>query len=98
MEQLNGLYKDLISQGINNVKIIAIGKGQYNTHNSKWTSNNTIPVITDPSPNNLWVEWSANQWDLFFLDKNGKYVTDFNINIWDYDIVYQTIIELSSSR
>jgi len=76
------------------VKIIAIGKGQYSADNSKWTSGNSIPVVADPSPNNLWSSWGASQWDLFFLDSSGEYVTDFNINDWDYIKVYNQIKDL----
>ena len=91
VEQLNDLYQNLQNAGIQNVKIIAIGKGQYSSDNAKWTDGNSIPVVTDPSPNNLWTAWNVNQWDLFFLDANAEYVTDFNINPWDYDAVYNQI-------
>ncbi len=56
-----------MDEGIVNVKIIAIGKGQYSTYNSDWTDDNTIPVVTDPSPNDIWTNWGASQRDLFFL-------------------------------
>ena len=49
--QLNALYQDLLNQDINNVQIIAIGKGQYSSDNSNWTGDNTIPVVNDPFPN-----------------------------------------------
>ena len=61
------------------MKIIAIGKGQYSADNSDWTDDNTIPVVNDPSPNNTWMDWGANQRDLFFLDNNGNYVKNFNL-------------------
>ena len=95
--QLNALYQDLLNQDINNVKIIAIGKGQYSSENSNWTGDNTIPVVNDPSPNDTWTNWDASQWDLFFLDLNGNYVEDFNINTWDYDAIYNTILGLLAS-
>ena len=85
-----------MEQGINNVKIIAIGKDQYSYDNSNWTDDNTIPVVNDPSPNDTWTNWDASQWDLFFLDHNGNYVEDFNINTWDYDNIYNTIINIIS--
>ena len=84
----------MISQGIGNVKIIAIGKGQYSADNSKWTTNISIPIVTDESPNSLWTSLGASQWDLYFLDSNGAYVTDFNIKTWDYDKIYTTIVAL----
>ena len=91
---MDALYQDLVQQGINNVQIIAIGKGQFSNDNSNWTNGNTIPVVNDPLPNDVWINWDANQWDLFFLDSRGDYVTDFNINSWDYDAVYDQIIYL----
>ena len=95
---MNALHQDLLNQNINNVKIIAIGKGQYNTDNSNWTEGNSIPIVVDPSPNTIWTAWGANQRDLFFLDSEGNYHTDFNITTWDYggnihsnDLVYTQI-------
>ena len=49
-----------------------------------------MPIVVDPS-NNLDTSWGASQWDVFFLDANGNYVTDFNIHDWDYDKVYSQI-------
>jgi hypothetical protein len=91
---LDALYQDIVQQGINNVQIIAIGKGQFSNDNSNWTNGNTIPVVNDPLPNDVWINWDANQWDLFFLDSNTDYITDFNINPWNYDAVYDQIIDL----
>jgi len=73
---LNALYQDLLNQDINNVKIIAIGKGQYSSENSNWTGDNIIPVVNDPLPNDLWTNWSARQWD-FFFDTNVEMKTFF---------------------
>ena len=91
--QLNALYTNLKSEGINNVKIIAIGKGQYSGDNSNWTSENSIPVVVDAS-NGLDTSWGASQWDVFFLDANANYITDFNIHDWDYNKVYNQIYAL----
>ena len=95
---MNELYQDLLNQNINNVKIIAIGKGQYNTDNSNWTEGNSIPIVVDPSPNTIWTAWGANQRDLFFLDSEGNYHTDFNITTWDYDYIYNEILGLLPSE
>ena len=73
------------------MRIIAIGEGQYSAYNSNWTSENSIPVVVDPSPNTLWTSWGASQWDIFFLDANANYITDFNIHDWDYNKVYNQI-------
>ena len=91
---LNALYSDLLNEGIDNVKIIAIGKGQYSGDNSQWTEGNSIPIVADPSPNTLWTSWGVSQWDVIFLDSNGEYIADFNINEWDYNKVYNQIKDI----
>ena len=91
---MNALHQDLLNQNINNVKIIAIGKGQYSADNSNWIADNTISVVNDPSPNDIWTNWGANQRDLFFLDTNGNYVENFNITTWDYNAIFNTILGL----
>ena len=68
----------------------------FSSNNENWTNGNSIPVLVDPSPYNVWSNWGANQRDLFFLDLNGNYVQDFNITSWDYDRIYNTILTLSS--
>ena len=66
----------------------------FSSNNGNWTNGNSIPVLVDPSPYNVWSNWGANQRDLFFLDLNGNYVQDFNITSWDYDKIYTTIVAL----
>ena len=39
----------------------------------------------------MWDSWSASQWDLFFLDPNGKYIEHYNIYTWDYYKIYHSI-------
>ena len=68
----------------------------FSSNNGSWTNGNSIPVLVDPSPYNVWSNWGADQRDLFFLDLNGNYVTDFNITSWDYGKIYNTILTLSS--
>ena len=68
----------------------------FSSSNGNWTNGNSIPVLVDPSPYNVWSNWGADQRDLFFLDLNGNYVKDFNITLWDYDKIYNTILTLSS--
>ena len=68
----------------------------FSSNNGNWTNGNSIPVLVDPSPYNVWSNWGADQRDLFFLDLNGNYVKDFNITSWDYDEIYNTILTLSS--
>ena len=76
------------------MKIFAIGKSQYNSSNSNWTNGNSIPVMIDPSPYSTWPSWGAGQRDLFFLDADGNYQTDFNITSWNYNLIYNTIMDI----
>ena len=69
---------------------------EFSSNNGNWTDEKSIPVLIDPSPYNTWSSWGAEQRDLFFLDLNGNYVTDFNITSWNYDEIYNTILALSS--
>ena len=75
------------------MRIIAIGEGQYSSDNSKWIEGHSIPVVVDHS-NGLDTSWDASQWDVFFLDSNGNYITDFNIHDWDYSKVYNQIKDI----
>ena len=68
----------------------------FSSKNENWTNGNSIPVLVDPSPYNVWSNWGADQRDLFFLDLNGNYVKDFNITSWDHNEIYNTILTLSS--
>ena len=100
---LNDLYLDLLDAGINNVKIIVIGKSEYENSNENWTNENSLPVLIDTYPYNIWSTWGAFQRALYFLDGEGNYITHFSITPWNYggnihsnDLVYtqiNTIIE-----
>ena len=50
--------------------------------------------MLDSTPYETWDNWDAGQRDLFFLDSNGNYYTDFNITTWNYDNIYNTILDL----
>ena len=78
------------------MQIIAIGMSAFSSSNGDWTNGNSIPVLVDPSPYNVWSNWGADQRDLFFLDLNGNYVKDFNITSWDSEKIKNTILTLSS--
>lgn len=53
-----------------------------------------MPVVVDPIPNNLWENWNAYQWDLYFLDSQGNFVTKISIYDWDYSAIYNNIKSL----
>ena len=76
---------------------MTIGKSEYEDSNSDWTNENSIPVLVDLSPYETWTDWGASQRDLFFLDANGEYVTEFNISTWDSDKIYETILNIIST-
>ena len=76
------------------MKIIAIGKEQYSSSDENWIDISTLPIVLDPLPNSLWTEWGASQWDVFFIESKGKYVTDINIKSWDYWQVYNKIKDI----
>ena len=92
--EFENLNQNLLAEGIDNVKIIAIGKEQYSSSNENWIDISTFPIVLDPLPNTLWLEWGASQWDVFFIDANGKYVTDINVKSWDYSQVYNQIKDI----
>ena len=50
--------------------------------------------MVDPSPYTSWSSWGAGQRDLFFLDADGNYHTDFNITTWNFTLIYNTIMDL----
>ena len=50
--------------------------------------------MVDASPYLTWSSWGAGQRDLFFLNSDGDYVTDLNITNWNYNTVYNQIINL----
>ena len=72
--KLNDLYNDLLSEEIEDVKIIIIGKEQYSEYNLNWINNVSLPLVVDPIPNNLWENWDASQWDLYFLDSQANFI------------------------
>ena len=54
------------------MKLIGVGKSQYMSYLSNWTSNNYASVCADASGNPIWNTWGANQRDLFVLDHEGN--------------------------
>ncbi len=64
---------------MDNVKIITIGKSEWSSGNDNWTDGRVLPVVVDPSPNDIWSNWGASLRDLFFIDADGNYFTHYNI-------------------
>jgi len=60
--------------------IIGIGKSQYSNSTQDFTNNRVLPFVEDDSPEHqTWIDWGANQRDLFFLDKNGDFFCKINL-------------------
>ena len=81
------------------MQVIAIGKSEFSSSNGDWTNGNSIPVLVDPSPYNVWSNWGADQRDLFFLDLNGNFVEKYNITDWNSNQILtsiNTILTLSA--
>ena len=83
-----------MSNEITNVKIIAIGVSSDSSSNDKWVNKYSIPIVVDQYPYSTWNDWGAEQRDLFFLDSSGTYITHINISVWNYDEVYNQIINI----
>ena len=91
---LDSLYINLLNSDIINVKIIAIGVSSDNSSNDMWVNKYSIPIVVDEYPYDTWNNWGAEQRDLFFLDSSGTYITNINISAWDYNEVYNQIINI----
>ena len=77
---------------MSNVKIITIGKSEWSSGNDNWISGGVLPVLVDPSPNNIWASWEASLRDLFFIDEDGNYFTHYNItDMANVDEIQNTI-------
>ena len=73
------MYKDLVSSGYDQVKLIGVGKSQHMSNLSNWTNGNDAPVCEDQSPYPTWNEWDAAQRDLYVLDHEGNVVLHENV-------------------
>ena len=53
-----------------------------------------MPILIDPVSYEVWESWGAGQRDLYFLDSGGNYINDFNITSWNYNQIYNQILEI----
>ena len=59
---------------------MVIGVGQNNFISiSEITDNKITPWVKDINENDTWTSWQANNRDLYFIDKNGKYYSKENL-------------------
>ena len=76
------MYKDLVSSGYDQVKLIGVGKSQHMNWLDNWINGNDAPVCADPSGfagYAAWNEWDADQRDLFILNHEGTLVFHENV-------------------
>ena len=91
---LNDIYIDLVSENIDDVKIIGVGKDQYISSLEGMINGRVLPWVQDSSSNNyeVWSNFEANQRDVFFIGTDGQIDTSFNITPYNPsnpdDVVY----------
>ena len=70
-----------MSQGINDVKIIGVGKDQYSASLGGMISGRILPWVQDSLSNGYpaWTEFDASQREVFILDYEGNIETSFDI-------------------
>ena len=78
---LNDIYLDLISENIEDVKIIGVGKDQYISSLDGMINSRVLPWVQDSSSANyaIWSNFGANQRDIFVINVDGQIDTSFNI-------------------
>ena len=91
---LNDIYINLVSENIDDVKIIGVGKDQYISSLEGMINGRVLPWVQDSSSNNyeVWSNFEANQRDVFFIGTDGQIDTSFNITPYNPsnpdDVVY----------
>ena len=70
-----------MSQGINDIKIIGVGKDQYSASLGGMISGRILPWVQDSLSNGYpaWTEFDASQREVFILDYEGNIETSFDI-------------------
>ena len=78
---LNDLYLELISENIEDIKIIGVGKDQFSSSLDDMINGRVLPWVQDSSSTNyaVWSNFDANQRDIFFINIDGQIDTSFNI-------------------
>jgi len=97
-EQLNGVYDQLISNNILNVKLIGISKQQLSGSSVAWTENSDVPIVSDLINNPTWQAWGASNRDVFVLNPNQE--VEYKVNMtstlaYDINEIYSTIESLA---
>ncbi len=100
---LNDIYLDLVSENVDDVKIIGIGKDQYTSSLDGMINSRILPWVQDTSSADyvVWSNFEANQRDIFFIGTDGQIDTSFNITPYNPsnpdDVIYIKELILSFS-
>ena len=73
--------------GINDVKMIGVGKDEYNSSLSGMIDQNILPWVEDIEGQGypVWEDYNAVQRSTYFLDRQGELIYQFNITTLDPD-------------
>ena len=91
---MNDIYLDLISENIEDVKIIGVGKDQYTSSLDGMINGRVLPWVQDSSTSDyvVWSNFEANQRDIFLIGTDGQIDTSFNITPYNPsnpdDVIY----------
>ena len=69
----------MVSDGYDEVNLIGVGKSQHMSSLSNWTNGNNASVCADSPPYPIWLEWDADQRDLYVLDHEGNVTFHGNV-------------------
>ena len=81
------IYNDLLSMGVEDVKIIGVGKDAYAEHLPGMINGRILPWVQDSEDDDypVWSEYSAVQRSTYFLGRDGAFIHQFNITTLDPD-------------
>ena len=65
------MYNELTNENVP-IYLTGVGKSSHMSSLSNWTNGNNTSVCADESPYSTWLEWGANQRDLYILDHEGS--------------------------
>ncbi len=88
------IYTWSISENIEDVKIIGVGKDQYISSLEGIIDGRVLPWVQDSSTSDyvVWSNFEANQRDIFFIGTDGQIDTSFNITPYNPsnpdDVIY----------
>lgn len=81
------IYNDLLSMGVEDVKIIGVGKDAYAEDLPGMINGRILPWVQDSEDDDypVWSEYGAVQRSTYFLGRDGAFIHQFNITTLDPD-------------